>query len=64
MRDEFRVRAEEAREQASQTMLENVRVKLLRSADAWEAMAQREERVAAARAARAVEKTTVEVVVT
>jgi hypothetical protein len=55
-KDEFRERANEARNQANATKLANVREQLLRSADAWDVMAQREERVAAAREARARDK--------
>lgn len=55
-KDQFLSRAEEARLQAELTTLVNVRDKLLRSADAWELMARREERVAAARDARSRDK--------
>ena len=56
LKDDYRARAGEARGQADASSLENVREKLLRSANAWEKMAEREERVAAARQARADEK--------
>lgn len=55
-KDEYHERAKDARLQADASNLDNVRDKLLRSAAAWEVMAEREERVAAAREARARDK--------
>ena len=57
LKDDFRTRADDARREAGVCKLTNVRDQLLRSAAAWEAMAQREERVAAAREERARVKT-------
>lgn len=57
LKDDFRGRADDARREAGVCKLANVREQLLRSAAAWEAMAQREERVAAAREERARVKT-------
>ena len=48
----FLTRAGEARHQAGQTELPNVRQRCLRAAEAWEAMADREEKLQSARATR------------
>lgn len=48
----FRARAGEARAQAGQTDLPNVRERCLRAAEAWEAMADREQKLQSARATR------------
>ena len=56
MRDDYHARADEARREARTSTLANVRDKLLRSANAWDQMAQREDRIAAARQARADEQ--------
>ena len=52
----FRDRASEARVDAAATGLPNVRERCLRSAAAWDTMADRERKMAAARALREAEK--------
>jgi hypothetical protein len=55
-KDEFRARADQARLEAGESTLDNVRERMLRSAAAWDQMASREERVVAAREARQRDK--------
>ena len=52
----YRARADEARDEASQAPLDRVKERALRSAAAWDAMADREERVSVARERREAEK--------
>ena len=57
----YAARAAEARAEASVAMLENVRERALRSAEAWEAMASRAARVTLARETRDAEKAALQV---
>lgn len=52
----YRARADEARDEANQAPLDRVKERALRSAAAWDAMADREERVSVARERREAEK--------